>query len=261
MSRSHLSEGEKNSGEGSLSSREELLNQDERHSLVLEYRLKARKLARSFLRRWGVYLEGYLVDSMVDLSLCEAVARFDPERGASFMTFMYYHLRGNLMRLISESVNRSEMAQGRLVFDGDDGEVYIGSDEVFTSLHSGEAQSPHDIIEGREELQRCLDACSQLDALGKDVIQRFYFNGEPVTTIARSLGYSRSHISRVKTRALKLLGDAVGIDISERDEEPVVAKSNRQDEQPNPFAIRRRRPRSKQARELQEYVRQAGLLK
>jgi RNA polymerase sigma factor (sigma-70 family) len=243
------------------SARNERLNRDERHSLVLEYRVKARKLARSFLRRWGVYLEAYLVDSMVDLSLCEAVVRFDPERGATFMTFMYYHLRGNLMRLIAESVNRSDLSQGRLAFEGDEGEITIGSEEVYWSLHSGEAQSPHEIVEGKEELKRCLDACDQLDTLGKDVIHRFYFDGEPVTSIAKSLGYSRSHISRVKTRALRVLGDAVGIELSEYNEDGDAVVPKHIEPKDDPFKVRRRRPRSKQARELQEYVRQSGLLK
>jgi len=41
------------------------------------------------------------VDSIVDLSLCEAVKRFDPLKGASFMTFLFYHLKGNLVRAVA----------------------------------------------------------------------------------------------------------------------------------------------------------------
>lgn len=61
----------------------------ERTELVVGYRLKARKLARSILRRWHARLDVGEVDSIVDLSLCEAVQRFSPEKGASFMTFMF----------------------------------------------------------------------------------------------------------------------------------------------------------------------------
>src|SRR5690348_15064745 len=71
-----------------------------KEELVLRYRMKARKLARSILRKWHSRLDLQEVDSIVDLSLCEAVARYNPAKGASFMTFLFYHLRGNLIRAV-----------------------------------------------------------------------------------------------------------------------------------------------------------------
>src|SRR5690349_3051107 len=73
----------------------------EREDLITSSRLKARKLGRSILRKWNARLDLQEVDSIVDLSLCEAAARFDPSVGASFLTFLFYHLRGNLIRAIS----------------------------------------------------------------------------------------------------------------------------------------------------------------
>ena len=50
----------------------------QQEALVMKYRAKARKLGRSMLRRWHSRMELDEIDSIVDLSLCEAVKRFDP---------------------------------------------------------------------------------------------------------------------------------------------------------------------------------------
>ena len=81
------------------------LTEFEKEDLITQSRLKARKLARSILRKWNARLDLQEVDSIVDLSLCEAAHRFDPSVGASFMTFLFYHLRGNLIRTITASAN------------------------------------------------------------------------------------------------------------------------------------------------------------
>ncbi|OVE79762.1 hypothetical protein BVY02_02340, partial [bacterium J17] len=77
--------------------------------LILEHRENGRKLARSMLRKWRVRMPAEEIDSIVDLTLCEAAKRFDPDKGASFMTFFFYHLRGHLVRAVAEATQTSNM--------------------------------------------------------------------------------------------------------------------------------------------------------
>lgn len=233
------------------------LSREERDELVLEYRIRARKLARSLLRRWNIYLDLESVDSVVDLSLCEAVTRFDPDRGAGFMTFMYYHLRGNLMRLITDSVQHTGVLEGRHPVAGskleEEEETILGPDDIIAALHSGGHRSPDDLLAHKELFKLSLDACSKLDTLGRQVIKRFYFLGEPITDIAVSMGYSRSHVSRVKTRALTILHEELTALIESTGDKKLLATTRARfaPDSPERPRIRRRRPRSRKAVSLQ----------
>jgi DNA-directed RNA polymerase sigma subunit (sigma70/sigma32) len=103
--------------EGHRARRSPGLTEEARTELVLTYRIKARKLARSILRKWHARLDLQEVDSIVDLSLCEAVRRYNPTKGASFMTFLFYHMRGNLIRAVTTAATANTLpsaeGQGR----------------------------------------------------------------------------------------------------------------------------------------------------
>src|SRR5690349_7137351 len=94
-------------GEGAEVEEEErgssLEGEAEISKLILDHRENGRKLARSILRRWRVRMPAEEIDSIVDLSLCEAARRYSSERGASFMTFFFYHLRGHLVRSVARA--------------------------------------------------------------------------------------------------------------------------------------------------------------
>ena len=60
----------------------------EKNHLIMKNRVQGRKLACSMLRKWNCRLEIEEVDSLVDLSLCEAVKYFDPAKGVNFLTFL-----------------------------------------------------------------------------------------------------------------------------------------------------------------------------
>lgn len=77
--------------------------------LILDHRENGRKLARSVLRKWRARLSLEEVDSIVDLTLCEAAKRYRPDKGACFMTFLFYHLRGYLVRAVASAANANNM--------------------------------------------------------------------------------------------------------------------------------------------------------
>lgn len=177
-------------------------------ALLLKYRNKARKLGRSILRRWHSRLDLSEVDSIVDLSLCEAVRRYNPTKGASFMTFLFYHLRGNLIRAVSTAVYHNSIP----TFDQNESDVVekglfkgVSANEVAEALCSSEQEQPEEILLKQELVSMSTSACSKLDPLEREVIERIFLREQQLLDIAKNLGYSRCHISRVKKRALETL--------------------------------------------------------
>ncbi len=177
-------------------------------ALILEHRENGRKLARSMLRRWRAHMNAEEVDSIVDLTLCEAAQRFDPENGASFMTFYFYHLRGFLVRAVANAVNSSNVV---LAFGADAAETAPAGTDLYTPSGdyfeggSRDAEGPESIYLKKENARVCEEACAKLDELEREVITRSFRGEEALVDIAKSLGYSRCHISRVKKRALERL--------------------------------------------------------
>jgi RNA polymerase sigma factor (sigma-70 family) len=223
-----------------------LLSEEAKEKVIIRSRTKARKLAKSILRRWNARLDLNEIDSIVDLSLCEAAARFSPDMGASFMTFLFYHLRGNLIRTISSSANSNLVP---FAFDGEGDEDLIAgfsqSYEIADALTGSEVQKPDEILIRSEALQLSVEARDKLDGLAKEVLERIFVQEEQLIDIAYDLGYSRCHISRVKRRALEHMYDYLSNDL---DLDP-TKKPNFDDEPKEGRAkakkdIYRRKPRS-----------------
>ena len=150
-----------------------LLSEEAKARVIISSRGKARKLARSILRRWNARLDLNEVDSIVDLSLCEAAARFSPDMGASFMTFLFYHLRGNLIRTISTAANSNvvPLMDGEYTSDED----FIGgaahSYEIANAITGSEVAKPDEILIKQEMLSLSISARDKLDSLAKDLMQ------------------------------------------------------------------------------------------
>jgi RNA polymerase sigma factor (sigma-70 family) len=189
----------------------------QQEALILKYRLKARKLGRSILRRWHSRMELDEVDSLVDLSLCEAVRRFDPTKGASFMTFLFYHLKGNLVRAVASATAASaiplaiaELAE-MTAFDADDHSrsrtIGINAVELAEAVSGQEAPQPDELLWRKELTDRSSSACEKLDVLEREIVKRIFVQEQQIIDIAAALGYSRCHISRVKKKALDTLQD------------------------------------------------------
>ncbi len=228
---------------------EPLLGEQERQELVLEFRIKARKLGRSILRKWHARLDLEEVDSVVDLSLCEAVKRFDPTKGASFMTFLYYHLKGNLIRAVSSAANANVLPGSDPDSEYNDSDKVVNAQDVVEALSGTDATLPDETLLKKELIHLSQDACSRLDPLEQEVIERIYHGGQQLMDIANTLGYSRCHISRVKKKALESLQQDINHSLD------LQAEKKGEDVRDQSYErklIHRRRPRSKKALEAQE---------
>ena len=240
----------------------------QQEALIIKYRLKARKLGRSILRRWHARMDLDEVDSLVDLSLCEAVKRFNPKKGASFMTFLFYHLKGNLVRSVAAAAQSSQLPTG-LVEDekterpsGDlMGELTlrgINSAEIAEAVSSQDAPQPDEALWRKQLHSQSSLACSKLDALEREIIKRIFIQEQQIMDIASSLGYSRCHISRVKKKALETLYDELrgsmnNDDLGQRPSFDDEDEADIERRVAGRKAIHRRRPRSR-ANRGEEFV-------
>ncbi len=223
--------------------------------LILTHRENGRKLARSILRRWQVTMAAEEVDSIVDLTLCEAAGRYDINKGASFITFLFYHLRGHLVRAVASATSDSQLFMAVAQSAGMDVTDWATASANEDGSHAGaammpdldrqtEAESPEALLMKKEKASLCQQAVVKLDELEREIIDRSYGQEEPLVDIAKLLGYSRCHISRVKKRALDRIRDFIGDasvdylaeicreenedDFTERDlQNPAPAKRNR----------------------------------
>jgi RNA polymerase sigma factor (sigma-70 family) len=236
----------------------------QQEALILKYRLKARKLGRSILRRWHARMDLDEVDSLVDLSLCEAVKRFNPSKGASFMTFLFYHLKGNLVRSVASAAASSALPTA-LLADGEgaplSGELMgelslrgLNSAEIAEAISSQDSPQPDDVLWKKQLHSQSSLACEKLDALEQEIIKRIFIQEQQIMDIATSLGYSRCHISRVKKKALETLYDELRGAMNQDDlgQRPSFDDDSDEDVEQrlqSRKAIHRRRPRSRAAKQ------------
>ncbi len=235
----------------------------QQEALILKYRLKARKLGRSILRRWHARMDLDEVDSLVDLSLCEAVKRFNPTKGASFMTFLFYHLKGNLVRSVAAAAASSALPAGILedpaVSRSDTdmmGEMSLrglNSAEIAEAVSSQDAPQPDEALWKKQLHDQSSLACEKLDSLEREIIKRIFIHEQQIMDIAASLGYSRCHISRVKKKALETLYDELRGAMNQDDlgQRPNFDDDSEEDVErriSSRKAIHRRRPRSRASR-------------
>ncbi len=190
-----------------------IVREEEIAKLILDHRENGRKLSRSILRRWRVRMPSEEIDSIVDLALCEAARRYSSTHGASFMTFFFYHLRGHLVRSVARAAQGSNVFLAFARSAGLENPEWSQNtveaacaympDYIVNSQRDQE--SPENVMIRQEKISQCQTACSQLDTLEREILDRSYAEEQPLVDIAKSLGYSRCHISRVKKSALDRL--------------------------------------------------------
>jgi RNA polymerase sigma factor (sigma-70 family) len=172
--------------------------------LIIENRVSAQKMGYSILKRWNVHIEKEELNSVIDYALCDAAMRYIPNKGASFLTYFYYHLRGHLVRLVAELTMENSMfikpeTNTTLDYDNDLVNKYYLESIVYNK--SDLIDSPESTVIREEELNNCSSSMNRLDKLEQEVLTRIY-NNESLVKVARSLGYSRCHISRIKKESL-----------------------------------------------------------
>jgi RNA polymerase sigma factor (sigma-70 family) len=164
------------------------------------------------LGSWNIRLPEDDVVSIVGISLCEAARNYDGRESTRFQTFFYYHLRGRLLREITDIVENKKITEEYSHDEYSDAVVSQKESLGFYNSSRFITESPEKMIEERQQQESFNKAFSELDVLEKEVITRHYFNGESLMDLADDLSYCRCHLSRVKSRAIAMLKKAIDSD-------------------------------------------------
>ena len=187
-------------------------------------------LAMEDLKAWGFQ------------GLLEARGRFDASRGVQFSTFSYYRIRGAMIdgvrktgyvsRRAHELARIAEAADGIAEQTAEDragksgaqkadveatvaniDDILARTTAAFVIEAVGQAESTAPAIDealiSAEAGARVRKAVEGLPEREAKVIRDFYFKGRVLDEIAADFGVSRSWVSRMHTRGLGLLKDAL----------------------------------------------------
>lgn len=176
--------------------------------------------------------------------LIEAAHRFDPEVGGDFRRFAYFRVRGAMLDGLRKMNNWSRRGYERVALLRTLNDTSAGFDEVdpagcsateaaqrlrshmasmVTAMTMGvfaehvvqnggtavaldKKASAEDEVADQQMQQIVRAAMGSLPPPEDEVVRRYYVEGERMDDIAADLGYSKSWVSRVHTRALKRLG-------------------------------------------------------
>lgn len=177
--------------------------------LITEHYELGQKLAWSMLSNWRIRLPKDDVDSSVGLALCDAAHRFDPSRGVSFKTFLFYHLRGVLLKEVTAKVQN-----GKTIYRSiNDADLFESESDKLPEwdLKCVDDLDPEKIMSNREMANWFSKALDQLDPLQKTVVMRSLINDEQINSLAKELGYCRCHLSRVKTQAIEIIKNSLAM--------------------------------------------------
>lgn len=189
-----------------------------REALVLLYRGRARKLAMSIMKRWRARVEREEFESTVDLSLCEAAKLFKPGIGCSFTSYLFYHLRGNLIRSIQRSSQNTWISRelARFMAGGVGPEIdrpagiEVTAEQITKALSNHEVEMPEEALYRKQVAEVIREACQSLEKLQRSVIGSWLMGNHKVKSIAESVGLSRCYTSRIRRRAMRELKKRVG---------------------------------------------------
>ena len=191
-----------------------LLEQQNRSAQrIIEHREIGRKLACRLLREWRVQLNSDDLDSIVDLTVCEAAGRFDESRGVRFTTFLYHYMRGNLLRTIEDIVAQKRAVQAAAYsasagrnerFDLEDCPELSDSLDPDAMKPQG-FDTPEEYMLRRERISMVGRVCAKLRAEEQFVIAKMFFEGSSHQQVGAELGLSKRDVLALQKRALESL--------------------------------------------------------
>ena len=185
------------------------MSPEEISDLILEHIEYGERLAKSFLAKWNCRLSTGQLLSVVGVALTEASARFDPDRGVNFKTFLFYYLKGILLKEVKDEANPERVL--KLVSDTNFDPTPDMLPEGLTPWpqSSVEKVTPEKLVEKKELFRECAKASEDLDDFEQEVLVRNFFEDQTVTQIANDLGYSRSHIFKSKNYSTSQIGKKI----------------------------------------------------
>lgn len=211
---------------------------------VEEHRPLVISIARRVRREFDLTCEESDLVAFGFQGLLEAHSRFDPSRGVQFNTFAYYRIRGAVLdgvramaflpRRAYAKLKAAEAADTLLEETGeanaqrpagtqastesraeamDQSLAQLTASFILSAVGQDESSQPASAEESlisAGDQRRVRDALEKLPERERALVQGFYFEGRQFDEVAKDLGISKSWASRLHTKALELLRDALG---------------------------------------------------
>mgnify|MGYP000697493986 CR=1 FL=1 len=158
-------------------------NRSEQSALVLEHQELAMKLASKMLRQWKTKINNEELSGIASLALCEAAARYSPEKGAQFSTFLYHYLRGLLLDTINAMAGQSKAIQVAALHSSPDKGVFEFepdsdlTNEIDPDAMVKFASSPEDILLRLEAISSLAEAVNRLPKDEQECVATILTNG------------------------------------------------------------------------------------
>ena len=177
--------------------------QSTKNALILFHRAAARKMAQRLLIHWNARIEDEEIGSIADLALCEAAKCYDERKGAGFSTYLFFYLRGFLIREISTRRRNFLSFKEEATLDhliSKDFQDDPSMDNAFDFFQQ-QAFKPDDALYSKELQNACGRAVQNLSDLERKIVLRVHVFDFKVAAVARQLGYSRGRISEIRRQA------------------------------------------------------------
>lgn len=177
-----------------------------RHGVEAFINMKAEQAARKLPPS-----AGQTVDDLRQcgwLALCDAVGRFDPERGA-FLTALSFALKTQFASLCGVRSTRRDALSLALSLDRPAFSDDLDGGLLLDSVDDSTAQNGYIEVEEavyREELHAALERelCT-LPTIDASLIRKRYWGGETLTSIAADAGFSVNRASQIHRDAIRKL--------------------------------------------------------
>jgi RNA polymerase sigma factor for flagellar operon FliA len=176
----------------------------ERDRLIVSFRPYVLKLARTIAEAASYHVE---IDDLIGwghMGLVEAAARFDAARGVTFRTFAHRRIQGAMFDGMRKHYSTGAALP---LYD-----ALVAESALAVELRTRCADAAY--VQDRYvlgvELAAALDAA--MDALSpveRAIVHHHYFDGEPVNELAATTKLSKSWLSRLHTRALAKMREAL----------------------------------------------------
>ncbi|MDR2337327.1 MAG: sigma-70 family RNA polymerase sigma factor [Deltaproteobacteria bacterium] len=184
------------------------MDKSEIDKLILDHFDKAVAMAYKLLRSWRVRMQVDELKSIVGLALTEAAQRFDSSKQVAFSTFLFYYLRGMLLKEIARLVKKSKESF-KLGITGYTLDKDSSNDEIVETYtneaFSEEDKNPENILYRTQLEVFFKEICLELTNVEKDVIFLNLIEDKALIDVAAELKFTRSYVSRVKRHAIEKL--------------------------------------------------------
>ncbi len=166
--------------------------------IVIMHRDAGMRLGISLMRKWSAALPQEELREIVDLALCEAAVHYCPERGTSFTTFLFYHLRGRLLALIKSRIIEQKVKHAA--------QTSVSNESLSASMRT---PSPEEFLLRQEKRALLAQALLQLEPVERIVLEELYFAGKKRSEISQTLGLPLPAFICLQKRALRHLREVI----------------------------------------------------